>query len=62
MNKGGSSLEEKKISVENIIIAVISVAMCLFHLYTAVFGIFPTSIQRSVHLGFVMMLVYLLQL
>ena len=54
-------MEEKKISVENIIIAVISVAMCLFHLYTAVFGIFPTSIQRSVHLGFVMMLVYLIK-
>lgn len=55
---------DKKITIEKTekcIIAVIAVAMCVFHLYTAVNGIFPTSIQRSVHLGFVMMLVFLVK-
>ncbi len=52
---------EKKLSFEKIIVSVICVAMCVFHLYTAVFGVFPTSIQRSVHLGFVMLLVYLIK-
>lgn len=52
-------MKEKKI--DTILVAVIGVLMCAFHLYTAVFGIMPTSIQRGSHLAFVMMLVYLIK-
>ncbi|MBI3998182.1 MAG: TRAP transporter permease [Armatimonadetes bacterium] len=42
------------------ITAVIAGAMALFHLYTARFGILEALRQRSAHLAFVMVLVYLL--
>lgn len=32
----------------------------LFQLYTAIFGVFPAQIQRSVHLGFALGLIFLL--
>ncbi len=41
-------------------IKVLCVAFSAFHLYTAAFGAFAPQIQRSVHLGFVLTLVYLL--
>lgn len=43
-----------------IAIAVIATGFSLFHLYTAAFGILPAQLQRSVHLGFVLLLVFLL--
>ena len=44
----------------DIFIRALCVAFSAFHLYTAAFGSFAPQIQRSVHLGFVLTLVYLL--
>ncbi len=44
----------------DIFIRCLCVAFSAFHLYTAAFGAFAPQIQRSVHLGFVLTLVYLL--
>lgn len=44
----------------DILIRVLCVSFSLFHLYTAAFGAFAPQIQRAVHLGFVLTLVYLL--
>ncbi len=41
-------------------IKILCIAFSAFHLYTAAFGAFAPQIQRSVHLGFVLTLVYLL--
>lgn len=41
-------------------IRCLCVLFSAFHLYTAAMGAFPPQIQRSVHLGFVLTLVYLL--
>jgi TRAP transporter 4TM/12TM fusion protein len=41
-------------------IAVIAVAFSCFHIYTALFGVLDAHLQRAVHLGFVLTLVYLL--
>ncbi|MEW6425561.1 MAG: TRAP transporter permease [Bacillota bacterium] len=39
-----------------------AVALCwaLFHLYTAAFGVFPPTLQRAPHVGFALLLIYLL--
>ena len=42
------------------IITVITVAMSLFHLYTAGFGILLALKQRAIHLGFALVLIFLL--
>lgn len=44
----------------NIFIRILCILFSLFHLYTAAVGQYPPQIQRSVHLGFVLVLVYLL--
>ncbi len=41
-------------------IAVLAVAFSGFHIYTALFGVLDAHLQRAVHLGFVLTLVYLL--
>lgn len=41
-------------------IRILCILFSLFHLYTAAMGLYPPQIQRSVHLGFVLVLVYLL--
>ena len=51
----------KENKFDSILVAVVGVSMCLFHLYTAIFGIMPTSIQRGTHLAFVMVLVYMIK-
>ena len=35
-------------------------AFSLFQLYTAIFGVFTAQIQRSIHLGFALALIFLL--
>lgn len=40
--------------------AAIAIIFSLFQLYTALFGTFPAQLQRSVHLGFVLLLAFLL--
>ncbi|MBQ7608095.1 MAG: TRAP transporter permease [Desulfovibrionaceae bacterium] len=42
------------------IIRLICIAFSLFHLFTAALGQYPPQIQRAVHLGFVLVLVFLL--
>ncbi len=42
------------------IVSIIAILFSGFQLYTAIFGILPAQLQRSVHLAFVFMLVYLL--
>ncbi len=44
----------------SVVIAVIAIAFSLFQLYTAAFGVLPAQIQRAVHLGFGVLLAYLL--
>ncbi len=41
-------------------IKLVFIAFSLFHLYTAGFGAFPPQIQRGVHLGFTLFLVFML--
>ncbi len=41
-------------------ILLLAVAFSLFHLYTAAFGQLPPQLQRSIHLGFTLCLVFLL--
>lgn len=42
------------------IVSVIAILFSLFQLYTAIMGVFPAQIQRSVHLTFAFVLAYLL--
>lgn len=46
--------------IARIIVSVIAIAMSLFHIYTAIFGIFDSIVQRSSHLGFALLLTFLL--
>lgn len=43
-----------------ILIAVIAISFSLFQLYTASFGLLPAQLQRAIHLGFVLLLGFLL--
>ena len=43
-----------------LLISSIAIIFSLFQLYTAAFGMLPAQLQRSVHLGFVILLVFLL--
>lgn len=43
------------------IIAVLSIALVAFHMYTTAFGVFPDTLQRSIHLGFVLTLCFLMK-
>ncbi|OZU87210.1 hypothetical protein CIL03_18125 [Virgibacillus indicus] len=40
------------------IISVVAIGMSIFHLYTAMFGVFISIMQRSAHLGFALILVF----
>ncbi|MFA1821491.1 TRAP transporter permease [Virgibacillus oceani] len=42
----------------SIIISIAAIAMSIFHLYTALFGVFESILQRSAHLGFALILVF----
>ncbi len=55
------TVQKQKTTVKEVIISVACIGMCLFHLYTAVMGIFPIIIQRSVHMTFVLFLVFLIK-
>ena len=43
-----------------VFIRVLCIALSGFHLFTAATGAYPPQIQRAVHLGFVLVLIYLL--
>jgi len=40
------------------IISIIAIAMSIFHLYTALFGVFESILQRSAHLSFALILTF----
>src|SRR5690625_5777208 len=42
------------------IVFIILISFSLFHLYTGVFGAFTAYIQRTIHLGFVLALLFML--
>lgn len=42
------------------LVSVVAWSMAAFHIYTGIFGIFESVLQRSVHVGFAMILVFLL--
>jgi len=44
--------------VVRLVISILAISMSLFHLYTALFGVFESILQRSAHLGFALILVY----
>lgn len=46
--------------IYSVVVGVIAVAFSVFQLYTAAFGVLPAQIQRAVHLGFGVVLAYLL--
>jgi TRAP transporter 4TM/12TM fusion protein len=52
-------MEEKKFFKKEIGIILIGIGMCLFHLYTAQFGLFSAIVQRSIHLLFAFLLIFL---
>ncbi len=41
-------------------ISLLAIAFSIFHLYTAAFGQLPPQLQRSIHLGFALSLIFLL--
>ena len=43
------------------LVAALSVAFVLFHLYTAFFGVVPGIGQKSIHLGFILIIFYALE-
>jgi len=43
------------------LVSILSIALVAFHMYTSGFGILPDTLQRSVHLGFVLTLCFLLK-
>lgn len=44
--------------VAGTLISIIAISMSLFHLYTSLFGVFESILQRSAHLGFALILVF----
>lgn len=42
------------------LITAIAISFSCFHIYTALFGVFPAQIQRAVHLTFALVLAYLM--
>lgn len=44
----------------SIILSVFAIAMSAFHIYTAIFGVFDSIIQRSAHLAFALVLTFIL--
>ena len=43
------------------IVTVLSVGLIIFQLYTTAFGVFSDLIQRSIHMGFVLSLCFILK-
>src|SRR5690606_40362784 len=62
METGRASLSDKTTfgRAVGILIAAVSLALALFHVYTAAFGLLTAMWQRSIHLGLGAVIVYLL--
>ncbi|MBP5200409.1 MAG: TRAP transporter permease [Schwartzia sp.] len=57
-DKEANALEHKGVMAK--IVSAIAIAFSVFQLYTAIFGVLDAQLQRAVHLGFGLTLVYLL--
>ena len=61
LEKYDSEARSRKLTgLINYIVIAILLAFALFQLYTGWYGVFPSQIQRSIHLGFAMVLIILL--
>jgi TRAP transporter 4TM/12TM fusion protein len=58
--EGGTTLKRELGSFESLVVRGVAVAMTLFHLYTAYFGIFTAFRQRGLHILFALTLCFLL--
>lgn len=58
-NQGGSETSGKP-TVIGLVIVGLSLFLALFHLYTGVFGTLNAMLQRSIHLGVALVLVFLI--
>jgi len=47
-------------SFKNKVVAVVGIILSVFQLYTAIFGAFDSIIQRSIHLGLALIIIFLL--
>lgn len=45
----------------HVLVTVLCVAWCAFQLYTAAFGVLPAQLQRAVHLGFAITILFLVR-
>jgi TRAP transporter 4TM/12TM fusion protein len=52
-------MEWNKLLNKKSLITIVAVGMCIFHMYTAQFGLFSAIVQRSIHLLFACILIYL---
>ena len=57
-DKESNALEHKGFMAK--FVSALAIAFSMFQLYTAVFGVLDAQLQRAVHLGFGLALVYLL--
>lgn len=48
--------------VINKVIAVLSIGFVVFHIYTAAFGVVPGIGQKSIHLGFILLIFYAMEI
>lgn len=51
---------DNRISLIAQIVRIVAIAMAVFHIYTAQFGLFSALVQRSIHLAFACTLVFLI--
>ena len=60
MSKTSAKTAQDKRSYVELITSLVAWAMAAFHIYTGIFGIFQSVLQRSAHVGFAMLLVFLM--
>jgi TRAP transporter 4TM/12TM fusion protein len=60
MSKASPETTQNKKSYVELITSLVAWGMAAFHIYTGIFGIFQSVLQRSAHVGFAMLLVFLM--
>ncbi len=61
MSENQSASAPSGVKAAALLVSAVAWSMAAFHLYTGIFGVFESVFQRSVHVGFAMLLVFLLQ-
>ncbi len=59
MEKSANRFPEKR-NIREFIITFVGIGMSLFHIYTAQFGVYSALVQRSIHLAFAFVIIFLL--